>query len=54
MTSDAEIATVGASLLGLALAMALQAEGRDVTVLEARTRPGGRVLSQDGHDLGLS
>ncbi len=52
MTSDTEIAVVGAGLSGLALASALRTEGRDVTVLEARDRPGGRVLSEDGYDLG--
>ncbi|MEM6824922.1 MAG: NAD(P)/FAD-dependent oxidoreductase [Pseudomonadota bacterium] len=52
MTLQAEIAIVGAGLSGLALAVALRAEGRSVAVLEARDRPGGRVLSQDGYDLG--
>ena len=52
MTHDTEIAIVGAGLSGLALAHALKAEGRAVTVLEARDRVGGRVLSQDGYDLG--
>ena len=52
MTRDADIAIVGAGLSGLALARALMAEGRDVTLLEARDRAGGRVLSQDGYDLG--
>ncbi|WP_109563294.1 FAD-dependent oxidoreductase [Jannaschia seohaensis] len=46
------MAIVGAGLSGLALAVALRAEGRDVRVLEARDRPGGRVLSQHGYDLG--
>jgi monoamine oxidase len=52
MTRDAEIAVIGAGLSGLALTHALKAEGRDVVVLEARDRAGGRVLSQDGYDLG--
>jgi len=47
-----EVAIVGAGLSGLALAVALQAEGRRVAVLEARDRPGGRVLSEVGYDLG--
>jgi len=49
---DTEIAVLGAGLSGLALANALQSDGRDVTVLEARPRPGGRVLSEKGYDLG--
>ncbi|MCC5968309.1 MAG: FAD-dependent oxidoreductase [Natronohydrobacter sp.] len=51
---DTEICIIGAGLSGLALAAALRADGRDVTVLEARDHPGGRVLSQNGHDLGPS
>ena len=39
MTSDTEIAIVGAGLSGLALAAALKAEGRDVTILEAGVPP---------------
>lgn len=54
MIPDTEICIIGAGLSGLALASALRADGRDVTVLEARDRPGGRVLSQNGHDLGPS
>ncbi|MDJ0685996.1 MAG: FAD-dependent oxidoreductase [Alphaproteobacteria bacterium] len=52
MNQDAEIVIVGAGLTGLALAHALRAEGRNLVVLEARDRAGGRVLSQDGYDLG--
>lgn len=54
MTMDTEICIVGGGLSGLALARALRTEGREVTVLEARSRAGGRVLSPDGHDLGPS
>ena len=54
MSSDTEICIIGAGLSGLALATALRANGRDVTVLEARDRPGGRVLSENSHDLGPS
>ena len=49
-----DICIIGAGLSGLALATTLRADGRDVTVLEARNRAGGRVLSQNGHDLGPS
>ncbi len=52
MSTDAEIAIVGAGLCGLALATALRREGRDVVLLEGRERPGGRVLSTEGYDLG--
>jgi monoamine oxidase len=54
MTDNTEICIVGAGLSGLALAAALQDDGRQVTVLEARNRPGGRVMTQDGYDLGPS
>lgn len=54
MTDDAAICIIGAGLSGLALAAALQADGRQVTVLEARSRPGGRVMTQNGYDLGPS
>lgn len=54
MTPDTEICIIGAGLSGLALATALRADGQAVTVLEARDRPGGRVLSQGGYDLGPS
>ncbi|AHG88948.1 amine oxidase [Gemmatirosa kalamazoonensis] len=40
-----KIVVVGAGMAGLAAAYELLAAGHDVTVLEARTRPGGRVLT---------
>ena len=49
-----DICIIGAGLSGLALAVRLIADGRDVTVVEARDRVGGRVLSPGGFDLGPS
>lgn len=49
-----EICIIGAGLSGLALASALRQAGRDVMVLDRRDRTGGRILSQDGFDLGPS
>src|SRR6056297_3957532 len=49
-----EICIIGAGLSGLALGTALRSEGRGVTILEARDRAGGRVLSHQGYDLGPS
>ncbi len=40
---DADVVVLGAGLAGLAAARRLVAAGRDVLVLEARDRPGGRV-----------
>lgn len=54
MINQTEICIIGAGLSGLALGTALQSEGRDVIILEARGRSGGRVLSQHGYDLGPS
>ncbi len=54
MTPAHDICIIGAGLSGLALTVALRAEGRDVALLEARDRAGGRVLSPRGLDLGPS
>lgn len=52
-STQTEIAIVGAGLAGLALADRLIAKGRSVTVLEARDRVGGRILSEpDAHGAG--
>ncbi|RZO57758.1 MAG: FAD-binding protein [Sandaracinaceae bacterium] len=42
-----DVAIVGAGVAGLRAAQLLAADGRDVVVLEARDRVGGRLLSQD-------
>ncbi len=52
-----DVIVVGAGLSGLAAAEALVARGMDVAVLEARARPGGRILTRrsvagGGFDLG--
>ena len=44
-TPRKRVVVLGAGLAGLAAAHELYAAGHDVTVLEARTRPGGRVLT---------
>jgi monoamine oxidase len=39
------IIVIGAGMAGLSAAVELKAQGHDVTVFEARTRPGGRVFT---------
>src|SRR5215213_9244728 len=49
-----QVLVVGAGLAGLAAADELTRRGRDVLVVEARTRPGGRVLTlREPFDDGL-
>lgn len=43
---EAEVLVIGAGYAGLACTRALQQAGRDVVLLEARSRPGGRCLNQ--------
>lgn len=49
---ESEVLILGGGLSGLSLASRLHTAGRDVRVLEARDRTGGRILSLDGFDLG--
>jgi len=44
---EADVAVIGAGLAGLITARQLAAAGVDVVVLEARNRPGGRILNQE-------
>jgi monoamine oxidase len=50
---QSDVVVIGAGISGLAVAEALHRSGRTVTVLEARPRIGGRLLS-DPLDLGAS
>lgn len=49
---DADVIVIGAGVAGLAAAQRLQAAGKKVLVLEARSRPGGRVWT-DSEWLGV-
>lgn len=52
MTEPKTLLVIGAGLAGLAAARAVLGAGWRVTVLEARDRPGGRVSTEDGIDMG--
>ena len=49
-TDEAEVCVIGAGFAGLAAARELAATGRDVIVLEARDRVGGRVWNREMSD----
>ena len=49
-SATCDVVIVGAGITGLAIATLLQADGRDVVLLEARDRVGGRLLSVPGSD----
>jgi monoamine oxidase len=50
--TDIDVLVIGAGISGLAAAHALTFKGLKVTVLEARSRIGGRIHTVDGFDLG--
>lgn len=49
---DADILILGAGAAGLAAASDVQATGKSALILEANDRPGGRIWSPHGTDLG--
>lgn len=55
---ETDILIIGGGLAGLSLALQLEATGRDWQLLEARSRWGGRILTEviesQGFDLGPS
>ncbi len=53
--NHSDVVIVGAGLAGLSAAYFLEKEGiKDVTVLEARNRIGGRILTENSVDLGAT
>ncbi len=48
-----KLCIIGAGLSGLYSAVLLQ-DQYEVTIIEARERTGGRIMTLDGHDLGPS
>ncbi|MDF1881765.1 FAD-dependent oxidoreductase [Sulfurimonas sp. MAG313] len=53
MNNKQDLIIIGAGLSGLYLATLLQ-DQYNIIILEARERLGGRILTQEGHDLGPS
>lgn len=52
--SDSRVVVIGGGLAGLAAAHALMEAGREVTLLEAQTLPGGRIrTARDAYPVGL-
>ena len=53
MTPKKDLIIIGAGLSGLYAASLLQ-DTYNIIILEARDRLGGRILTEEGHDLGPS
>ena len=53
MTAKKDLIIIGAGLSGLYAATLLQ-DKFNIIILEARERLGGRIYTQEGHDLGPS
>ena len=49
---DVDVIVIGAGIAGCAAARALSGQGISVRILEARSRVGGRLWTEDGYDIG--